>query len=49
MGEDPAKVGDLQFKCQYLAGLNIYDLQPLDDKVKHIAYNITNAQGTLSV
>lgn len=23
------KVGDVQFKCQYMAGLNFYDLQPL--------------------
>lgn len=23
-------VGDVQFRCQYMAGLNFYDLQPLD-------------------
>jgi hypothetical protein len=45
--EDPAKVGDIQFKCQYIAGPNFFDLQPLDNKVTHIPYNITDANGNV--
>jgi hypothetical protein len=31
---------DVQFNCQYMAGLNFYDLQPLD--IARTYYNFTN-------
>ena len=45
-GEAPVgNVGDTQYKCQYMAGLNFYNLQGLDDD----ALNFTSPAGKLSV
>ena len=49
-GEAPVEnLGDSQFKCQYMAGLNFYNLQGLDDSITHEPQNFTSPAGKLSV